>query len=102
MQLDKLSIEFERALENARHFAERRDDAFIAPVHLLHVVFENHGALAAIAEKQRLDRGALLDLLATRAAEERTSKLAPGKQPVAGKALRQVIEQAFNVAERRG
>ena len=102
MQLDKLSLEFERALENARHFAERRGEAFMTPVHLLSVLFDNGGPLAAMAEKQQVNRPLLLDTLTTAAAAERTTKLEPGKRPVAGKALRDVIEAAFNVAERRG
>lgn len=49
MELDKLSLEFERALEDARHFAERRGEAFMTPVHLLHVMLHTNGALAAMA-----------------------------------------------------
>ena len=63
MELDKLSLEFERALGDARHFAERRGEAFITPIHLLHVMLESGGALAAMAEKQNLNRSRLLDLL---------------------------------------
>jgi ATP-dependent Clp protease ATP-binding subunit ClpB len=101
MELDKLSLEFERALEDARHFAERRGEAFITPIHLLHVLLDTGGSLAAMADKQNLDRASLLDLLVARASEERFVKLAPGKRPVAGKALRDLIDIAFDVAERR-
>jgi ATP-dependent Clp protease ATP-binding subunit ClpB len=100
MELDKLSLEFDRALEDARHFAERRGEAFITPIHLLHVMLENNGALAAMAEKQNLNRVRVLDLLASN--EERATRLEPGKRPIAGKALRDLIELAFNLAERRG
>jgi ATP-dependent Clp protease ATP-binding subunit ClpB len=101
MELDKLSLEFERALEDARHFAERRGEAFISPIHLLHVMLDTGGALAAMADKQNLDRARSLDLLVAKALEERGVKLAPGKRPVAGKALRELIDLAFEVAERR-
>jgi ATP-dependent Clp protease ATP-binding subunit ClpB len=101
MELDKLSLEFERALEDARHFAERRGEAFISPTHLLHVMLDTGGALAAMADKQNLDRAHALDLLAAKASEERAVKLAPGKRPVAGRALRDLIDLAFEVAERR-
>jgi ATP-dependent Clp protease ATP-binding subunit ClpB len=101
MELDKLSLEFERALEDARHFAERRGEAFITPIHLLHVMLDSGGALAAMADKQNLDRRRALDLLVNKALEERGVKLAPGKRPVAGRALRDLIDAAFEVAERR-
>jgi ATP-dependent Clp protease ATP-binding subunit ClpB len=99
MELDKLSLEFERALEDARHFAERRGEAFITPIHLLHVMLDTNGALAAMAEKLNLSRARVLDLLS--ANEDRAVRLEPGKRPVAGKALRDLIDVAFNVAERR-
>ncbi|HEX9001040.1 MAG TPA: AAA family ATPase, partial [Blastocatellia bacterium] len=103
MQLDKLSLEFERALEDARHFAERRVEPFITPAHLLHVMFDGGGALAGLAEKQNISRASLLDFLTARADAERvTRRLEAGKQPVAGKVLREVIDLAFNVADRRG
>jgi ATP-dependent Clp protease ATP-binding subunit ClpB len=101
MELDKLSLEFERALEDARHFAERRGEAFISPIHLLHVMLDTGGALAALADKQNLNRAHALDLLLAKASEERAVKLAPGKRPVAGRALRDLIDRAFEVAERR-
>jgi ATP-dependent Clp protease ATP-binding subunit ClpB len=101
MELDKLSLEFERALEDARHFAERRGEAFITPIHLLHVMLDTGGALAAMADKQNLNRAHALDLLLAKASEERAVKLAPGKRPVAGRALRDLIDLAFEVAERR-
>ena len=101
MELDKLSLEFERALEDARHFAERRGEAFIMPIHLLHVMLDTGGALAAMADKQNLDRAHALNLLLAEASEARAVKLAPGKRPVAGKALRDLIDLAFEVAERR-
>jgi ATP-dependent Clp protease ATP-binding subunit ClpB len=101
MELDKLSLEFERALEDARHFAERRGEAFISPIHLLHVMLDTGGALAVMADKQNLNRAHALDLLLAKVSEERAVKLAPGKRPVAGRALRDLIDLAFEVAERR-
>jgi ATP-dependent Clp protease ATP-binding subunit ClpB len=65
-------------------------------------MLETGGALSAMAEKQNLDRARLLDLLIARASEERGARLYAGKRPVAGKALRDLIDLAFNVAERRG
>ncbi|MBO0720300.1 MAG: AAA family ATPase [Blastocatellia bacterium] len=99
MELDKLSLEFERALEDARHLAERRGEAYITPIHLLHVMLDSNGALAALAEKLNLSRPRVLELLS--AGDERAVRLNPGKRPVAGKALRDVIDIAFDVAERR-
>lgn len=46
--LDKLSAEFESALDRARHFAEERSHASIAPEHLLYVMFEDKAMTASL------------------------------------------------------
>jgi ATP-dependent Clp protease ATP-binding subunit ClpB len=103
MELDKFSLEFERSLETAREFAERRGEALIAPAHLLHVMLETGGALSAMAERQGVARDRLLDVLTTRLAADRGNrKLEPGKRAVAGKTVRELIDQSFAIAERRG
>jgi ATP-dependent Clp protease ATP-binding subunit ClpB len=103
MELDKLSMEFERALEAARELAERRGAGVITSAHLLHAMIERGGALSALAERQGAQREQLLDYFTARAADERSErKLEPGKRAVAGRALRDLIDRSFAVAERRG
>jgi ATP-dependent Clp protease ATP-binding subunit ClpA len=93
MELDRLSLELERALEDARHLAERRGSALITVYHLLYVLLDKGGALRPIAEKQGVRCDHLLDYLTTRASEDRSNrKLEPGKRPIAGQAVRDMLD----------
>src|SRR5262249_12982043 len=103
MELDRLSLELERSLEDARHLAERRGTALITVDHLLYVLLDKGGALRPIGEKQGVRCEHLLDYLTTRASEDRSNrKLDPAKRPVAGQALRETLDQVFQVADARG
>lgn len=102
MQLDKLSLEFEHALEAARQLAARRNEALMAPAHLLHVLFDVRGALGTLVEKQQVNRAAVLAALQMRLAQESSRRLEAGKQPVAGQPLRTFIEHGFTAAAARG
>ena len=102
MELDRLSLELERSLEDARHLAERRGVALITVNHLLYVLLDKGGPLRAIAEKQGVRCDHLLDYLTTRAAEDPANrKLEPGKRPIAGQVLREMLDKAFQVADAR-
>jgi ATP-dependent Clp protease ATP-binding subunit ClpB len=103
VELERISPELERGLEDARHFAERRGDAFISLSHLLYVMLDQGGALQPLADRQGAQCAPLLDALTARAAEERRGRgLDPGKRPIASKALRDFIDDTFGVADRRG
>lgn len=102
MELDRLSVEFEKALDSARHFAERRGDAFITAGHLLYVLLEANGLLSSLVDRQDVNRQRLLDALTARLTDDKSApRLSPGKRPIAGKALRDSIDQAFLLSERR-
>lgn len=102
MELDRLSLEFERALENARHFAERRGETFITLNHLLYVMLDRGGALRPLAERQGAGCERILDHLTALASEERAGRgLEPGKKPIASKSLRDYIDSALTIADRR-
>src|SRR5436190_17708420 len=102
MDLDRLSLELERAIEDARHFAERRGEGLITVNHLLYAMLDKGGVLRSFAEKQGLRADHLLDFLTTRAAEDGSGrKLEAGKRPVAGKSLRDTLDKAFEVSEKR-
>jgi ATP-dependent Clp protease ATP-binding subunit ClpB len=102
MELDRLSPDFERSLEDARHFAERRGEAFITWSHLLYVMLDSGGALSSLIERQGAQRGPVLDYLTHRVSEEEAGRrLEPGRRPIAGKSLRDLIDKAFAAADRR-
>src|SRR5262245_20632560 len=102
MELDRLSLELERSLEDARHLAERRGAALITINHLLYVLLDKGGALRPVAEKQGIRCEHLLDFLTTRAADDPSNrKLEPGKRPIAGQSLREMLDKAFQVADAR-
>src|SRR5262249_13102456 len=102
MELDRLSVELERSLEDARHLAERRGVALITIDHLLYVLLDSGGALRPIAEKQGVRCEHLLDYLTTHAAGDRSNrKLDAGKRAIAGQALREMLDKAFQVADAR-
>jgi ATP-dependent Clp protease ATP-binding subunit ClpB len=102
MELDRLSLELERALEDARHLAERRGNALITSNHLLYVLLDKGGALRPMAEKQGIRSDHMLDELTRRVAEDPSNrKLDPGKRPIAGQTLREMLDKAFQVADAR-
>jgi ATP-dependent Clp protease ATP-binding subunit ClpB len=102
INLDKLSTELEDALERARLLAEQRQQALITPVHMLYVLVEQDGALAAILEHAGAATEALLATLATQLnGSGGAEKLEPGKRPVASRSLRQLIEKSFDKMQER-
>ncbi len=102
MRLDRFAVDFEKALEDARQRAERRGSGVILPAHAVAALLDTGGPLRPVAEKRGVRLPELLDKLTMLAAkEEGEFKLQPGKRPVAGKALRDLIDDAFQVADRR-
>jgi ATP-dependent Clp protease ATP-binding subunit ClpB len=102
MELDRLSMELERALEDARHLAERRGNALITANHLLYVLLDKGGSLRPVAEKQGIRCEHLLDYLTTRIAEDSSNrKLEGGKRPIAGQPLRDMLDKAYQLADAR-
>jgi ATP-dependent Clp protease ATP-binding subunit ClpB len=102
INLDKLSTELEDALERARLLAEQRQQALITPVHMLYVLVDQDGALAAILEHAGAATEAFLATLATQLnGSGGAEKLEPGKRPVASRSLRQLIEKSFEKMQER-
>jgi ATP-dependent Clp protease ATP-binding subunit ClpB len=101
MDLNRLSMDLAAALEGARGAAARAGSAYIQPAHLLTTLLDTGGALAHLAPRLGLDAAA------ARTAVERASgtdavRLEPGRQPIAGRALRDLLDAAFSLADRRG
>jgi ATP-dependent Clp protease ATP-binding subunit ClpB len=103
IDLDKFSSDLEDALERARLLAEQRQQAYIAPLHMLYVLLDGDSSLAASLDHAGVAGGSLLELFATRLNKlEGQQKLEPGKRPVASRALRELIEKSFTEMEERG
>ncbi|HEX2205981.1 MAG TPA: AAA family ATPase, partial [Longimicrobium sp.] len=101
MDLNRLSMDLSAALEAARGQAARRGAAYIQPRHLLAALLEPGGALRALAGGVGLDAAAALEAV-ERAGGDGEARLEPGRQPIAGRALRDLLDRAFARADRRG
>src|SRR5262245_45089413 len=103
MELNRLSLECEQALERARDCAERQGDAWITPLHVLSTMLDERGVLRPLLDRHRVQCTQLLETLAVRASEERPGhRLDPGKRPIAGPSLPPILNAAFDAADRRG
>jgi ATP-dependent Clp protease ATP-binding subunit ClpB len=103
LNLDKLSSNYEDALERARLLAEKRQQSQISPLHLLYVILEADSQIAAVLEKAGVAGAQLLDMLAGRLNQaDGFAKLEPGRRPVASRPLRELIEKSFDHMEQRG
>ncbi|HEY4050715.1 MAG TPA: AAA family ATPase, partial [Acidobacteriaceae bacterium] len=100
--LDKLSADFERALDRARLFAEERKHASIAPEHLLFVLLEDETAVMAQLGRTGVSVAPVLAALTARLNRLPKSTLEPGRRPVASRGLRELIEDSFKEMEARG
>jgi ATP-dependent Clp protease ATP-binding subunit ClpB len=101
MDLNRLSMDLAAALETARTHAARRGAAYIQPVHLLAALLEPGGALQQLSPGIGLDAAAALSA-AERAGDDGAARLEPGRQPIAGRALRDLLDRASALADRRG
>jgi ATP-dependent Clp protease ATP-binding subunit ClpB len=101
MDLNRLALDLSAALEQARTHAARRGAGYIQPRHLLAALLEPGGALAQLAPALGLDAGAAREAVET-AGDDGAARLEPGRQPIAGRALRDLLDRAFARADRRG
>jgi ATP-dependent Clp protease ATP-binding subunit ClpB len=99
--LDKLSPEFEDALERARLFAEEREHASIAPEHLLFRLLDEETAIATALERGGASIPRVLSALTTRMNKLQKNTLGAERRPVASLALRSLIESSFGQMEAR-
>jgi ATP-dependent Clp protease ATP-binding subunit ClpB len=102
MDLNRLSMDLAAALEEARRVATRAGAGYIKPKHLLGALLEPGGALARIAGAASLDAA-----MAARFVEQipdpgNDGSVEPGKQPIASRALRDLLDRAFATADKRG
>jgi ATP-dependent Clp protease ATP-binding subunit ClpB len=102
MDLSRLSMDLTAALESARTNAARSGAAYIKPKHLLAVMLAPDGALAHIAGPLKLDAAMASRFVNDVADPGNEGTLEPGRQPIASRALRDLMDRAFAVAEQRG
>jgi ATP-dependent Clp protease ATP-binding subunit ClpB len=101
MDLNRLALDLSAALEQARAHAVRRGAAYIQPRHLLSALLEPGGALAQLAPALGLSADAALGAVES-AGDDGAARLEPGRQPIAGRALRDLLDRAFGRADRAG
>ena len=101
MQLERLSPDLSAALEDARRRAERRGSGYIQPKHLLLALLDDGGALERALGPLGLRVAHAYDAVG-RVAEAPGARLEPGRQPLAGRALRDLLDAAERLADQRG
>ncbi|HMF65584.1 MAG TPA: AAA family ATPase [Edaphobacter sp.] len=103
LDLSKLSDEMESALSGSRLLAEQRRQSLIQPEHLLLLLLDGENSnLRANFERKGLTLSPLLDALSRRADTLSSTRLEPGRRPLASQALRTLLEEAFAVSAKRG
>ncbi|MHC5066312.1 MAG: AAA family ATPase, partial [Planctomycetota bacterium] len=101
MDLNRLSMELTAGLEGSRERARKAGSAYIQPKHLLAALLEPSAALARCADAMGIDAPASLRAVEASPDEAEVS-LEPGRQPIAGRALRNLFDRAFAVGDRHG
>src|SRR5688500_1210198 len=102
MDLNRLSMDLAAALEDARRLATRAGAAYIKPKHLLTALLQKGGALEHIATPAKLDAAMAARFVDQVPDAGNEGSLESGKQPIASRALRDLFDRSFAVADRRG
>jgi ATP-dependent Clp protease ATP-binding subunit ClpB len=93
----------ESALAGARLLAEQRRQALIQPEHLLILLLDGENAsLRSTLEREGINVAPLLDNLSRRADLLSTTRLEPGRRPLASQSLRTLLQHAFTLSEKKG
>ncbi|MGE0555377.1 MAG: ATP-dependent Clp protease ATP-binding subunit [Gemmatimonadales bacterium] len=102
MDLNRLSMDLSAALEASRRLAAREGVAYIQARHLLLALLDPEGALGRVAGKLALDAGRAAERIKALPAGPDGVKLEPGRQPVAARSLRDLLDRATAVADQAG
>ena len=102
MDLNRLSMDLAAALEEARRVATRSGASYIKPKHLFAALLEPNGALARIAGAASLDAAMASRFIDQLPDPGNDGSVEPGKQPIASRALRDLLDRAFATADKRG
>ncbi|MEZ4586571.1 MAG: AAA family ATPase [Gemmatimonadales bacterium] len=102
MDLNRLSMDLSAALEASRRLAAREGVAYIQARHLLLALLDPEGALGRVAGKLSLDAGRAAERIKGLPAGPDGVKLEPGRQPVAARSLRDLLDRATATADQAG
>src|SRR6185437_13189924 len=102
MDLSRLAMDLSAAIESARRVAARAGSGYIHSKHLMQALLEKGGALQHIAAQVKLDAAAALAAVERCPDDRDAAKLEPGRQPIAGRSLRDLLDRAFAAADARG
>lgn len=102
MDLNRLSMDLTAAIEEARRVASRQGAAYIRPRHLLLALLSDDGALGRLAPKLGLDAAMARRFIDGVTDRDNEGKLTPGQQPIASRALRDLLDRATSLADKRG
>ncbi|MBX3145454.1 MAG: AAA family ATPase [Gemmatimonadales bacterium] len=102
MDFNRLSMDLTAALEESRRVASRAGLAYIQAKHLLMALLEPQGALGRTAAKLQLDAAGALRAVTAVADGTDAVKADPGRQPVAGRSLRDLLDRATARADAKG
>src|SRR5262245_30662597 len=101
MDLNRLSMDLSAALEESRRLAARQGAAYIQAKHLLLALLAPEGALGRIGAKLGLDPAKALAAVQALPDGPDQVKADPGRQPVAGRTLRDLMDRAAQIATER-
>ncbi|MBK8056897.1 MAG: AAA family ATPase [Gemmatimonadetes bacterium] len=102
MDFNRLAMDLSAALEDARSLAQRAAAAYIKPKHLFLALLGDGGALRRIGSAASLDVDMAVRFVQNLADPGNEGSLEAGRQPIAARALRDLLDRAFVIAERRG
>jgi ATP-dependent Clp protease ATP-binding subunit ClpB len=102
MDFNRLSLDLTAALEESRRVAAKAGVGYIQAKHLLLALLDPKGALGRTAGKIGLDAGKAAQRIAALPDGPDSVKLEPGRQPVAGRTLRDLLDRATGLADKSG
>ncbi len=101
MDFNRLSMDLTAALEQSRLLAAKAGLGYIQGKHLLLALLDSKGALGRTAAKVGLDAAAALRRIEALPPGSDAVKAEPGRQPVAGRSLRDLLDRATAMADQR-
>ncbi len=102
MDLSRLTLDLSAAIEDAQRLATRAGAAYIKPKHLFSALLSPNGTLGRTAKSLNADAAMALRFVEDLPDPGNEGTLVAGRQPIASGALRDLLERAFQLTERRG
>ena len=102
MDFNRLSMDLTVALEESRRIASKAGLGYIQAKQLLLALLDPKGALGRTASKVSLDAAAAYRAIEGLPDGADAVKAEPGRQPVAGRSLRDLLDRATAIADKKG